>query len=383
MNFQEVGEILRQERLQKGLSIEEVMQETKVSRRHLEAIEDGRVEDLPHPVYVKGFINTYARMLSIEVKGLGAAVDTAFAHVIEEEEQEERRRHRTRDITLSSGNRKSPGSKIIVVILLLAVLGGAGYGVWWYFFQPGTNGSSDSMQPAVVTPQSTEPETEQETSGGMQNGQINRENDAQPMLPPEPVAPPVELIPEPLPGASSMEQPGNMPAPPGLTVPAEALPADGAQENAAGQGDTAATAVAPVDASGQTESGQADVGLAEPGQTEAAQAEAGQTPENAEEASGEKPIVIASSAARAADKSTVSILEVNGSGECWIEAKVDKDFTTDFYVREGERVQLWFTRTLAVKFGNIGEVSLSYNGSPYTTSIPPSGVKTLTFPPSP
>ena len=63
-----------------------------MSRRHIEAIEEGRVEDLPHPVYVKGFVKIYASMLGVEVKGISATVDKAFVSVMEDECQDERRR---------------------------------------------------------------------------------------------------------------------------------------------------------------------------------------------------------------------------------------------------------------------------------------------------
>jgi len=341
MTFQELGEVLRQERLQRGLSMEEVMHETKVSRRHIEAIEEGRVEDLPHPVYVKGFVKIYARLLGVDIKGIGVAVDQAFASVIEDEHQEERRRSRIKkDIPLNVGNRRKGMPGVLVLLLVLLLLGGAGYGVWHFFFKadPGV----EVGQPAASVEQ----------------------EDAEPDIPavvepaPQIAAPPDDTA-EPL-----------APAP----VPEEPL--------VSGEGAQLPPAEEPVV---QPQEGEPLV-TGEQGAQEGeplAQGEETAVVEEALRSVEQEPMVIASAQAQAAPADERLVLEVIGEGECWIEAKVDRDFTTDFYVRQGERVEIRFTRILAVKFGNLGVVSLRYNGAPYTTTVPPSGVKTLTFPPAP
>ncbi|CAM2057765.1 cytoskeleton protein RodZ [Desulfovibrionales bacterium] len=70
MSLQEVGEILRHERLRQGLSVDEVMRTTKIGRRSLEALEEGVSADLPHLVYVKGFIAAYAAVLGLDSREL-------------------------------------------------------------------------------------------------------------------------------------------------------------------------------------------------------------------------------------------------------------------------------------------------------------------------
>src|SRR5437667_9850381 len=44
-------------------SLEEMARATRVSLRHLEALESGRLSELPAPVFVKGFIRAYCHFL--------------------------------------------------------------------------------------------------------------------------------------------------------------------------------------------------------------------------------------------------------------------------------------------------------------------------------
>lgn len=75
MNLQELGSLLKQERERRGLSVRDVMDATKISRRNLNALEDGEVKLLPHPVYLKGYVRNYARLVGLDADPLGALVD--------------------------------------------------------------------------------------------------------------------------------------------------------------------------------------------------------------------------------------------------------------------------------------------------------------------
>lgn len=60
-----VGERLRETRIAAGITLEEAARQTKLSVRQLTAIEEGDWARLPAPVYVRGFIRTYAGLLGI------------------------------------------------------------------------------------------------------------------------------------------------------------------------------------------------------------------------------------------------------------------------------------------------------------------------------
>ncbi|MBD2302412.1 helix-turn-helix domain-containing protein [Nostoc sp. FACHB-87] len=61
--LKEMGAQLWAARQEKSLSLEEMVVITKISRRLLQAIEEGNLEDLPEPVYIQGFIRQYADAL--------------------------------------------------------------------------------------------------------------------------------------------------------------------------------------------------------------------------------------------------------------------------------------------------------------------------------
>jgi cytoskeleton protein RodZ len=60
------GDRLRREREMRGVTLDEITESTKVSRRHLEALEGERFEQLPGGVFNKGFVRAYARFLGID-----------------------------------------------------------------------------------------------------------------------------------------------------------------------------------------------------------------------------------------------------------------------------------------------------------------------------
>jgi cytoskeleton protein RodZ len=61
-----LGEYLRKERLSRGISLEEISRETRISMRMLQAVEDGNTETLPAPVLVKGFLRAYAQRIGLD-----------------------------------------------------------------------------------------------------------------------------------------------------------------------------------------------------------------------------------------------------------------------------------------------------------------------------
>lgn len=62
----EIGSHLRNLRAKKGLSLEEIATKTMVQQRFLDAIEKGEIEQLPEPLYIRGFIRRFAEALGIE-----------------------------------------------------------------------------------------------------------------------------------------------------------------------------------------------------------------------------------------------------------------------------------------------------------------------------
>ncbi|MCE5208181.1 MAG: DUF4115 domain-containing protein [Chloroflexi bacterium] len=63
--FMEVGNTLRSQREILGLSLSDIEQYTHIRQFYLQAIEDGRFQELPSPVQAKGMIENYAQFLDI------------------------------------------------------------------------------------------------------------------------------------------------------------------------------------------------------------------------------------------------------------------------------------------------------------------------------
>lgn len=61
----ELGQQLKEARLQKGLSLDDVQEMTKIRKRYLEAIESGDYKVLPGSFYVRAFIKTYAETVGL------------------------------------------------------------------------------------------------------------------------------------------------------------------------------------------------------------------------------------------------------------------------------------------------------------------------------
>jgi cytoskeleton protein RodZ len=83
MELHEIGTLLRRERQKQGLSLEEVGEKTKISHRIISAIENGEEGRLPHPVYAKGFVKSYAGLLGLDPEQLGC--DFSAAYGVQEE----------------------------------------------------------------------------------------------------------------------------------------------------------------------------------------------------------------------------------------------------------------------------------------------------------
>jgi transcriptional regulator with XRE-family HTH domain len=61
-----LGEFLRRERELRHISLDDVAERTKISRRYLEAIEEEQYDRLPGETFVRGFIRSYAQAVGLD-----------------------------------------------------------------------------------------------------------------------------------------------------------------------------------------------------------------------------------------------------------------------------------------------------------------------------
>lgn len=138
MTLEEMGALLRQERERQGISLETAATEIKISKKYLVALEEGQTKELPHPVYAKGFVKNYARLLGLDPEEIGAVLSSHYA--VDDDQLREPPGQELRDRTPGIKERRpsfaSQGSSgfkpsLWLALPLLLVFGGL---VWFFFF---------------------------------------------------------------------------------------------------------------------------------------------------------------------------------------------------------------------------------------------------------
>jgi cytoskeleton protein RodZ len=70
-----IGEQLQRQRLQRGIDLEQIARETKISSRLLEAIEADQFDRLPGGVFRKSFVRQYAQALGVDESDIAAELE--------------------------------------------------------------------------------------------------------------------------------------------------------------------------------------------------------------------------------------------------------------------------------------------------------------------
>src|SRR5699024_12387930 len=92
----QIGERLKEAREAKGLSLNSLQEETKIQKRYLTAIEQGKFEVLPGTFYARAFIKEYALAVGLDPTSL-LEEDRDEIHSSQDETSEQYTRiHRSR-----------------------------------------------------------------------------------------------------------------------------------------------------------------------------------------------------------------------------------------------------------------------------------------------
>ena len=149
-----VGSFLREARENTGRSVTEVAQTLRIRRVYIEAIEDGRFNELPGATYAVGFIRSYATYLRLEVPDVLVRFKEEATGIQSRQDL---------DFPTPVPEGRFPGGVLVAVCLVLAAAGAGG----WYWWQgqnsleivrvppppAGLTGSSDgSIEIVTATP---------------------------------------------------------------------------------------------------------------------------------------------------------------------------------------------------------------------------------------
>ena len=74
-----VAEQLRQAREAQNLTEQRIVEITKIRTDHLRAIEEGNYDVFSAPVYIRGFVRGYAKLLKLDVPQIMAALDAELS----------------------------------------------------------------------------------------------------------------------------------------------------------------------------------------------------------------------------------------------------------------------------------------------------------------
>lgn len=141
-----LGEALRMARQRRGLEVEEVARQLRMSSRQVTALEADEFVSLPSPTFTRGFIRNYARLLEVEPEPLLAKysgmlpASTTGASISLHSE----------DIPILVGSRN-----IWISYLIASIVLGIAAGAWWTYMD--WREKASAQQPAVssVAPATT------------------------------------------------------------------------------------------------------------------------------------------------------------------------------------------------------------------------------------
>lgn len=139
MDLQELGALLRQTREDKGLSLDEIASKIKLPARAIKSLEEGHILDLPHPVYARGFMKSYAEILGIDRDEVMAHLTAAFPVDSEDDTPEPGPMGR---LSVDADNASGRMLVFFVLFLSISLIVGGG----WFFYGKYGDSSVESIK---------------------------------------------------------------------------------------------------------------------------------------------------------------------------------------------------------------------------------------------
>jgi len=142
------GAQLRQVREARGETLSDVAQVLKLSRRQVEALENGRYDALPGPAFARGFLRNYARYLGLDPAPLmGGVEQRASSGTVELSPVS----NATGEMPVGAGRRNSSKPVTVLFFVLLAVVLAGWYFDWFQTEPPeDVNAAADAAEVAPI-----------------------------------------------------------------------------------------------------------------------------------------------------------------------------------------------------------------------------------------
>jgi cytoskeleton protein RodZ len=85
--MESIGQILKAQRLARGVALEKVVADLRIHRETLEALEDDRLDDIGYQSYALGFLRSYSKYLGLDSDALVDAAKDLVAPAVKVEEE--------------------------------------------------------------------------------------------------------------------------------------------------------------------------------------------------------------------------------------------------------------------------------------------------------
>lgn len=152
------GEEFKRERELRQISLREVSEATKISLRHLEALERNEFDQLPGGVFNRGFVRAFADFIGVSPE------DMVNAYLLQERQQEGDESHNDGLLRgkrggvpiIESGESPERGDRRImlaagIALMVIIALAGVAWSLGWL------GGNAEPTQPAPTTQQKESP----------------------------------------------------------------------------------------------------------------------------------------------------------------------------------------------------------------------------------
>ncbi|WP_029458969.1 RodZ domain-containing protein [Solidesulfovibrio alcoholivorans] len=351
MDLRELGTMLREERERQGLSIEDVSDRIKITRSCLAAIEDGNESVLPHPVYAKGFIKNYAKLLGVDQEDFSRRL----AEVYQPEENAVRDVHLVKDIPdddcgcTPTPRRGIPAPKIplvpaLVCLAVVFVVIGLVWYLWTHVFSRSGDVVENATPPAVTEPAPPAKSEPEVPARPVPVVPPQKPVDAEPVVPSAPVAPATQT-----PALKERQLPAVAETKPAAEArpasPAALSPDDQATQDIATSGPPTPAAPPAIPPAPEA----AVVPSVQPGKTFTV-GEAGP-----------------------------HVVSIVANDRCWLQAGADGGAMHETMLEKGDAFTGRFADYLLVRLGNAGAVEIRFDNKLYPLQAGKGSVKTLKF----
>jgi cytoskeletal protein RodZ len=139
----ELGQLLKQARMDRKISLDDLEETTKIRKRYLEAIEEGNYKVLPGSFYVRAFIKNYAEAVGLDPAQVLSMYQQEMP-VSAPEKLNNANLHKKRSLTRNTDKMSRIASSAMVIGFIILILGL----IYYYAFQ-----SSRGTPPKETAPE--------------------------------------------------------------------------------------------------------------------------------------------------------------------------------------------------------------------------------------